>query len=153
MSRQSSSSTDYSGHPLVGSWFVDIWPDDPDQPPQLVRLSTDGGVVITAVGGLSGVGVWSPAGERSGTVTFSVWLPQGKRLLVRARADVALDGDSFSGPYTNEFFPPTGESTGEIGPSMATATRMAVEAPGTPVASLEEFSGVAQTPPDERPES
>lgn len=153
MTRQGSSSPDYTGHPLIGSWFVDIRPEDPDKPPELALLSADGGVVVTAVGGLSGVGVWGPVGERSGIVTFSVWLPDANRLVVRASAEVAPDGQSFRGPYTNEFFPPTGGSTGEVGPGMATATRMAVEAPGTPVASLEEFSGVVQIAPDATPES
>lgn len=150
---QEPSSADFFDHPLVGAWFVDIRPEDPESPPELAMISPHGLVVITAAGGLSGVGAWKPTDDSTATVTFSVWLPDGNRLLVRASAEVAPDGLTFTGPYTNEFFNPAGEGTGEIGSGVAEATRMEVQGPGATVTSFEELSDAAEGTSATKPES
>ena len=77
---------------------------------------------------------------------MSVVFDDGTRLLARVRIEVAPDGQSYTAWITNEFFDQSGAGSGEIGPGMAVATRVQVEAPGTPIASFEEFFGDGATP-------
>ncbi len=133
--------TDSSAHPAVGTWLVDADPADPVNPLELSVLSADGGVVDLGADGASGAGRWEPTGDASANVTFTIFFPDGARVVVRADVEIAADGQSFAGTYTNEFFfdPTSGEGSGEIGPGRVEGTRVAAEGPGTPVASFEEF--------------
>ncbi len=143
--------TDAAVHPLVGSWIVDINPEDPEDLPELVTVSADGTVLDSAAGGGTGHGAWEPTGDTTAHVTFLLVFEDGTRVLIRASVEVAADGQSFTGPYTNEFFDPSGQSSGEIGPGMAEGTRIEVDGPGTPVASFEEFFGQFEGTPEATP--
>ncbi len=145
--------TDYSDHPLVGSWAVDIDPEDPENPLEMSTFFPNGTMIDSAPDGTNGHGVWEPTGDTTATVTFYLFFEDGYQLVVRASVEVAPDGQSFTTPYTNEFIEASGESSGEIGPGMAEGTRLELQAPGTPVASFEEFFGEPAGTPGATPVS
>ncbi len=145
--------TDLADHPFVGSWVVDADTEDPENLPEMVIISSDGTVSYSATGGSTGVGVWEPTGDTTATVRISLRFDDGTHLVIRASVEVAPDGHSFTSPYTNEFFDATGQGSGEIGPGTAEGVRMTVQAPGTPVASFEEFFGGAEGTPEATPAS
>jgi len=99
------------------------------------------------------VGTWEPAGDTSANLTFTVVGHGPGSIVIRASIDVAPDGQSFTGTFTNEFvFDPAGGGTsGEIGPGSIEDTRFAAEAPGTPVASFEEFFAAPSATPEATP--
>jgi hypothetical protein len=133
-------------HPLVGTWLADTDVDDPENPPELVIASADGGwTEVDADGGVA-LGRW----ERTGATTadLTLWnLGSSEEggffgtVIVRAMIEVAADGQSLRALYTVEFSAPDGTATGEFGPGIATATRLAVEPMGVPVGSFEELFG------------
>jgi len=132
-----------AGHPLVGAWLLDADTDDPENPPALVVFSSDGVYTQADYDGSVGVGSWEPTGPTSGALTFFQQFPNededfGGSTVVRATIEATDDGETFTASYTLEFVEPDGASDGEIGPGTATATRIAVEPMGTPVASFDE---------------
>jgi hypothetical protein len=143
--------TDLADHPLVGTWVVDSDPQDPENPVEFSTFSADGTVIDSAAEWATGHGVWEATGDATATVTFSVLFEDGTHLTIRSTAEVAPDGQSFTGSYTLEFFDPAGEGSGQIGPGTVEGTRMNVEAPGTPVASFEEFFGGPEGTPGATP--
>lgn len=147
--------TDAADHPLVGIWVIDMAPDDPANPSEQSIIAADGTMVHLAADTPPGYGVWEATGDNTANVTFSVLFDDGSRRLMHASVEVALDGQSFTGTYTNEFFlnPFPGESSGEIGPGRWEATRLVAKGPGTPVASFEEFFEQAEGTPEATPES
>ena len=131
-----------AGHPLVGSWVLDTNADDPANPPSLARFSADGGYVEVDVDGVA-VGSWEATGERTATLTFA-FLEAGDGQFfgtgtVRATIEVDAGGDGLTAQYTLEFVGPDGTGGGGYGPCTATAARMAVEPPGTPVGTLQDL--------------
>ncbi len=139
---------DLADHPLVGSWIIDADPEDPENPLEMSTIFSDGTMIDSGTDGSNGHGVWEPTGDRTATVTFLLIFEDGFRVLIRAEVEVASDGQSFTSPYTNEFFDPvTGDWSGEIGPGTAEGTRINLEAPGTPVASFEEAFGEPEATP------
>ena len=145
--------TEFADHPLVGSWIVDTDPEDPENPLELATIFSDGAALLSSADGTTGHGVWEPTGDDTASLTFLLVFEDGTRLTIRASVEMAADGQSFTSPYTNEFFDPSGQSSGEIGPGTAEGTRVEVEAPGTPVASFEEVFGGAEGIPEATPES
>lgn len=152
LARQDGTPASGATHPLVGSWLVNTSPEG-EPPLELATLSADGTMIDTSFDGANGHGAWEPTGDRSGIVTFVVILEDSTRLLIRASIEVSEDGQSFTGTYTNEFFDTTGQGTGEIGPGPVTGTRINAEAPGTPVASFEQFFGAPGATPAATPAS
>ena len=61
--------------------------------------------------------------------------------MIRAAVDVEPTGEAFTAEYTGEFVDPDGTGSGEYGPGTATATRLAVEAMGTPAGPLSVLFG------------
>jgi hypothetical protein len=70
----------------------------------------------------------SPGIEEDGAFTGT--------FLIRAEIEVEASGEAFTAEYTGEFVDSDGAGSGEYGPGTATATRIAVEAMGTPVGPL-----------------
>jgi hypothetical protein len=137
--------SDFGDHPQVGTWVLDPNPEDPTDAPVLAHFSADGGYFDDD----QGVGVWAPTGDTTATVTLSYVNAEEDRIAtIRSNQEVAPDGRSWTGTYTLEFVTiSTGETSGQVGPLVSEATRMEVEAPGTPVASADELlGGAAGTP-------
>ncbi len=143
--------TDFTDNPFVGSWIVDSDPENPQNPPELTVLTPSGSVIDTSADGTTGVGMWEPTGDTTANVTFTVVFDDGTQVMIRAAVELAPDGQSFTGNYTNEFFDPSGEGSGEIGPGTVEGTRMVVEGPGTPIASFEDFFGSFEGTPEATP--
>ena len=138
--------TDFADHPLVGPWDLDTDTENPENPRSWASFTADGTYLQVDVDGPV-IGVWEPTGDATGVLTFSFVDEDGTTGTVRGSLEVAPDGQSVTATYTLEFVDPSGQSSGEIGPGTAEATRMEAEAPGTPVASFEEaFAAVEGTP-------
>jgi hypothetical protein len=142
-------------HPATGSWLVESDPGDAEYSVRLMTLSADGTALFVSGRQTSGVGAWVPAGDAAATVTFTVVSDGPAYIVIRASIEVAPDGQSFTGTFTDEvvFDPAGGGTSGEIGPGTLTGTRLVVEAPGTPVASFEEFFAPPAGTPDATPAS
>lgn len=137
---QDTTATDFTGHPLVGTWMLDTDLEDEENLPSLVIFAADGSYLEIDADG-QGVGAWEPTGDT--TATLTIWFSDEEGLgTIRASVEVSADGQTVAATYTLEIFDPvTGEGSGQIGPAAAEGTRIAVEAPGTPVMSFEEFFG------------
>lgn len=138
-------------HPARGSWMVESDPGDTEYSPRMMILSADGGAIFVSGYMMTGVGSWEPTSETTAAVTFTVVTNGPALVTIRAAIETAPDGGAFTGTFTNEFvFDPAGGGTsGEIGPGTIGGTRLAVEAPGRPAMSFEEFL----PPPDGTPEA
>jgi hypothetical protein len=145
--------TDLADHPLVGSWLVDTDTENPENLLELATIFADGAALLSSADGTTGHGAWEPTGDATANLTFVLVFEDGGRLTIRASAEVAADGQSFTSPYTNEFFDSSGQGSGEIGPGTAEGTLIEVEEPGTPVASFEEFFEQFEGTPEATPES
>ena len=130
-------------HPVVGTWLLDTDADDPANAPEVVIFTGDGGYISVDAEGGTGLGVWEATGE--GTAVLTLVSPFGDEegffgtFTIRATVEVDAAGEAFTAEYTGEFTDPAGTGTGEYGPSLATATRIVAEAPGTPVGTLDEL--------------
>ena len=132
---------DPADHPAAGAWSVESEPGDAEYSPRLVSLSDDGSALFVSGYATTGVGRWEPTGETTAILTFTVVTDGPAQAVIRAEIEIAPDGASFTGTFTNEFiFDPVGGGTsGEIGPGTIEGTRLLAEAPGTPTMSFEEF--------------
>lgn len=144
------------GHPLVGTWLVDADPNDPANPPDTFVFTGDGGFVEKDADGTVELGAWRATG--AATADLTVISPETSEqgnpsgtVKIRAAIEVGADGDSFTAQYTLEYVGADGTSTGEAGPGQATGERLAVEAPGTPVMSFEQFFGLDAGTPEATP--
>ena len=126
-----------AGHPLVGAWLVDVNTADQNDPPARVIFSSDGTLIQVNPTGAA-IGVWEPTGERTGALTIAGESADAAGALstgtLRATVEVAADGQSWTAQATGEYIGPDGVSSGQIGPTAATAARVLVE-PMTPVTS------------------
>jgi hypothetical protein len=142
---QEATPTAMTGHPLVGTWLLDVDADDPTNAPDVTVFTADGAYISVDAEGFPSLGVWEASGERSATLTIvSPGLEEEEEdgafagtFMVRATIDVDETGDAFTAQYTGEFVEPDGTGTGEYGPGTATATRIAAEGMGTPAGPLE----------------
>ena len=140
---QEATPTAMHGHPLVGTWLLDTNADDPANAPEVVVFSADGAYISVDAEGFPSLGVWESSGARTATLTIVSTGVEGEggpfagTFMVRATLDIDETSDAFTAQYTGEFIEPDGTSTGEYGPGTATATRIAVEAMGTPAGPLE----------------
>jgi hypothetical protein len=142
-SAQDASPAAMDEHPLVGTWLADTDTQDPEDPPELVIASADGGwVEVDADGGVA-LGRWESTGANTANLTLWALGSEeegfGGTFIVRAMIEVAADGQSLTAAYTVEVIDPDGTATGEYGPGTASATRLAVEPMGTPVGSFEDL--------------
>jgi ABC-type transport system substrate-binding protein len=139
LTAQNSAPADYSDHPLVGPWDLDTDTLDPENPPSWAVFSADGTYVQVDVDGAA-MGAWEPTGDTTANLTLP-FVDGGDKETIRGNVEVTPDGQTLTITATIEFVDASGQSSGEIGPLTAEGTRMVVEGPGTPVASLEEFFG------------
>jgi len=142
-------------HPARGSWTVASDPGDAEYSPRLAILSADGGAFFVSGYETTGVGAWEPTSDTGANVTFTVVTDGPAQIVIRASIEVAPDGQSFTGSFTNEaiFDPVGGGTSGEIGPGTLAGTRLAAEAPGTPVMTFEEFFAPPAGTPEATPVS
>lgn len=146
LSRAQESTPEASGHPFVGTWLIDTDTADPESGTGVVTVAADGTYTEVDADGTTGLGAWRPTGEDTADLTLLYPSEEGLAQ-VRATIEVATDGQAFTATYTFEFVAPDGTGTGEYGPGEAAGTRVEVEAPGTPVGTLEElFAQFAGTP-------
>ena len=132
---------DTASHPIVGTWLVDFAPADPNGTFNVAVFAADGTMIDSSAEGGAAGGVWSATGETTADATYVILTDGPAHIVVRASIEVAADGQSFSGTYTNEYvIDKTGETTSEeIGPGTFEGKRIVVEAPGTPSSSFEDF--------------
>ena len=146
--------TAMDGHPLVGTWLLDTDANDPENAPEVTIFTADGAYISVDAEGFPNHGVWEATGEQSATLTIvSPGMDEDGAFfgtfIVRGTVEVDESGDAFTAQYTGEFVGPDGTGAGEYGPGTATATRIAVEAMGTPAGPLEalfEAEEAAATP-------
>jgi hypothetical protein len=140
------------GHPLVGTWLADTDTNDPASGLSTFTFNADGTYIEADATGEVDLGAWEATGPTSATLTIVSYEGDDAgndagHAVIRASIDVGADGNSFTATYTLEFVLPDGTSTGEAGPGTASGTRLTVEAPGTPVMTLDElFSGFEEAP-------
>jgi hypothetical protein len=128
------------GHPLVGTWVVDIDTASTDDPAALLTINADGTLRLTSCCDAPGAGAWRPTTRRTAdaTVLLPFFDEEGFIGFSVARADVVLsiDGLTFTATYTQEIPDREGGTTGQLGPATAGGSRLIVEAIGEPVAPL-----------------
>ena len=142
---QEATPTAMGGHPLVGAWLLDTNADDPANAPEVTIFTADGAYISVDAEGFPNHGVWEATGERTAGLTIvSPGMEEDAfagLFMVRASVEVDESGDSFTARYTGEFVDPAGTESGEFGPGTATATRIVVEAMGTPAGPLDVLFG------------
>jgi hypothetical protein len=128
------------GHPLVGTWVVDIDTARTDDPPGLATISADGTLRLTSCCDTPAAGAWRPTTRRTAdaTILLPFFDEEGFVGFSTARADVVLsiDGLTFTATYTQEIPDREGATSGQLGPATATGSRLIVEAIGEPVGPL-----------------
>jgi hypothetical protein len=95
---------------LVGSWIVDVMPDQPGPPPfrNLATNTSDGLVLGTAPELGTAHGIWTKTGPREFAVKFMHLVPVGSSfgagtVTVTSTVTVDKDGDTATGPFTTVF--------------------------------------------------
>jgi hypothetical protein len=128
------------GHPLVGTWIVDIDTATTEDPPGLLTINSDGTLRLTSCCQAPGAGAWRPTTRRTAdaTVLLPFFDDEGFIGFSIARADVVLsiDGLTFTATYTQEIPDREGGTSGQLGPGTASGSRLIVEPLGEPVAPL-----------------
>lgn len=130
-------------YPLVGTWLLDADAEDLSNAPEVILVTADGGYISVNAEGVTTLGVWEATGERSAVVTLTSTRVDESgategTYVTRASVEVDVSGDTLTASYTTEVVEPDGTGTGEFGPTSATATRLAPEPMGTPVADTPE---------------
>ncbi len=135
------------GHPLVGTWIANTDPAGGSVPHDVFIFGSDGTYIEQDADGTTQLGAWEATGPTTATLTVVAFESEDEddsvvsSYKIRGTIEVGADGNSFTAQYTLEFIYPDGTSTGEAGPGTATGTRLVVEAPGTPDATLDELFG------------
>ena len=137
-------------HPIVGSWIVDVDTNSRSDLPELAVFSADRAFFQVDAGGFtSGVGVWEATGPNSVNLTFLNPTASSGELIgtAKVRATVLVDetGNRFDSEYTVELVLPNGASSGELGPGVASGTRIEVEPMGTPVGTIPQEEATPST--------
>jgi hypothetical protein len=95
---------------LVGSWIVDVMPDQPGPPPvrNIGAITSDQTTVNTDPELGTGYGIWKKTGPREFSVKFLTLIPTGHPFgegttTVTATLTVDKDGDTATGPFTTVF--------------------------------------------------
>ena len=104
------------------------------------------------------LGAWEATGPTTANLTIVAYTEDAKGTnlgAIKIRLAIALnaDGNSYTAQGTIERIGPDGASSGQAGPATGSATRMVVEAPGTPVMTLGELFGAPTGTPDATPAS
>lgn len=138
MAAQDPSATDQVA---VGTWLVESNLGDAEYSIRLMTLGADGSAIFASGQQTTGLGSWEATSDTTAIATFAAVTNGPAWISIRVQLDFAPGGQSFAGVYTIEAIlgSPDGETSGEIGPGTLSGTRLVAEAPGTPVASFEEF--------------
>jgi hypothetical protein len=144
-------------HPLVGTWLLDTDTDDPENPLEVDIFTSDGAYISVEADGFVTLGAWEATGDQ--TANLTIWSPApaeegGGMFIVRVAIEAAADGQSLTAQYTFELIGPDGATMGEgeYGPGNASATRLTVEAMGTPVGPVEDlFAQFEEATPEASP--
>lgn len=127
----------FDGHPFVGAWLVDTNTDDAADPPSWLIVHPDG-TLLQVNHSVVAVGVWEPTGDDAAAVTITAQSDVGEGQIATGtvRGTVTLDpsGETWIAEATSEWIDAAGESSGQVGPIPAAATRILVE-PMAPAAS------------------
>ena len=135
-------------HPLVGTWFLENSPENPTDARDLFSLHADGTYIEARADGAVRLGAWEATGPTTATLTIEAYsrdeagTNQGA-IIICLTLTLNPDGNSYTAAGTIELIAPDGSSRGQAGPATGTATRLVVEAPGTPVMTLDELFGSA----------
>jgi hypothetical protein len=140
------------GHPLVGTWYLDTNAADPANALEMFILHADGTYVEANADGSVRLGAWEATGPTTANLTIVAYTEDedGANLgatTIRLAITLNPDGNSYTAEGTIELTAPDGTLSGQAGPATGAATRLLVEAPGTPVMTLDElFGGAGSTP-------
>jgi hypothetical protein len=140
-----------AGHPLVGTWFLTTSSANPTDADDLFSLHADGTYVEANADGSVRLGVWEPTSPTTATLTITAYSRDAAGaseggITLRLTLTLNPDGNSYTAEGTIELSAPDGSRSGQAGPVRGEATRMLVEAPGTPAMTPEElFGGAAGT--------
>jgi hypothetical protein len=92
---------------LVGSWIIEVMPDQPDVPPgrNIGTITSDRTMIITDPEFGTGHGIWKKMGPREFAVRFLALVPVGHpvgegTITVTSSVTVDKDGDKATGPFT-----------------------------------------------------
>lgn len=136
------------GHALVGTWFLDESSSNPTTARDVFIMHSDGTYVEANAVGTVRLGVWTPTSPTTATLTI-VGDTRGEDgadsggETVRLTITLNPDGNSYTAEGTVELRAPDGAFSGQLGPVGGAASRMMVEAPGTPAMTPAEFFGGA----------
>jgi hypothetical protein len=145
------------GHALVGTWLVDSDLSSDTNLPENISFSSDG-ILVDVQGSEVILGVWEPTGPSTATATFTQYAADDNGdyaggFTARVSIEISADGSSFTGQYNVELLNPDGSTSGQAGPGTVTAVRVSVEAPGTPVMTMEDLFGSFGGTPEATPAS
>ena len=92
---------------LVGSWIIDVIPDQPEIPPgrNIGTITSDRTMIITDPEFGTGHGIWRKTGPREFAIKFLALVPIGHpvgegTITVTSSVTVDKDGDTATGPFT-----------------------------------------------------
>lgn len=136
------------GHPLVGTWFLDDSSANPTDARDLFILHADGTYVEANADGSVRLGAWKATSPTTANLTIVAdtrdedGADVGGQIL-RLAITLNPDGTSYTAEGTLELRATDGTLSGQAGPVRGAATRLVVEAPETPVMTLDELFGGA----------
>ena len=121
-------------------------------------IHADGTYVEANADGSVRLGAWDATSPTTANLTIVAYTRDetGTNLggiTIRLAIELNPDGNSYTAEGTIELTAPDGTRSGQAGPATGTATRMVVEAPGTPVMTLDELFGGATEATEATPTS
>jgi hypothetical protein len=136
----------FADHPIVGEWVsaplgTRDATDHPETPRVLLVFHEDGSFKeLYANKAADFGGVWRATGPETVELTAVTYIRDASdafagSLLIHGDLDVDEAGDALTGSATLSYIAPDGSDTVAWGPDPVSATRMAAEAMGTPVAT------------------
>ena len=145
---QEAASSATTTHPLVGTWFLDESSANSTNARDLFILHGDGTYIEANADGSVRLGAWAPTSPTTANliIVADARGEDGADIggqILRLAITLNPDGQTYTAEGTLELRSPDGTLTGQIGPIWGEASRLAVEAPGAPVMTLEEFIGGA----------
>jgi hypothetical protein len=92
---------------LVGSWIIDVIPDQPEFPPgrNIGTITSDRTMIITDPEFGTAHGIWKKTGPREFAIKFLALIPIGHpigdgTIMVTSSVTVDKDGNTATGPFT-----------------------------------------------------
>lgn len=137
-----------ASHALVGTWFLTESSANPTNARDLFTLHGDGTYIEANADGSVRLGAWEPTGPTTANLIIVAdargedGADTGGQIL-RLAITLNPDGQTYTAEGTIEIRSPDGTLSGQVGPIRGAASRLAVEGPGTPVMTPEEFFGGA----------